>query len=127
MAEVFGHDSVECGACGQHMRLVAGWETPLALKCECGEYFYALHRGMSAIRSCAPKDPARAFALVLPVRGIGAVKPEAKPWLDLKERWQAILDRATPSSTLGRQAREHIDRIDRQLARLDGLPARRKP
>lgn len=44
----------------------------------------------------------------------------AQPWLDLGAKWQAILDRELPTSPMGRRAREVLDYIDTQLARLSG-------
>ncbi len=40
-------------------------------------------------------------------------------WLDSREQWQEILDRSLPTSAIAHQAREHLDYIDGQLARLN--------
>jgi len=62
------HVDHESGAaCGGTMQLEAGSETAFMLRChDCGEYFYAANRGLSAIRCCLPTDYDAALALVLP-------------------------------------------------------------
>jgi hypothetical protein len=44
----------------------------------------------------------------------------ARPWLEAREKWVAILDCASPNSTVGKIARENIAWIDLSLRRLDG-------
>ena len=57
-------DSVKCPSCDEgQMALVVGWETPWALRCECGEYFYCLG-SISAVRVRAPADREAAAAMI---------------------------------------------------------------
>lgn len=44
----------------------------------------------------------------------------ARPWLALREQWQAILDSAAPGSAMSRRAPEVLHYIDTQLGRLSG-------
>ena len=49
------------------MQREVGRETAFTLRCpDCGEYFYAAHRGLIAFRCCCPTDLDAAFMLVLP-------------------------------------------------------------
>lgn len=50
------------------------------------------------------------------------VQEIVRPWLESREKWQDIYDRSLPTSRSAHEAREHLDEIDRQLARLSGRP-----
>jgi hypothetical protein len=46
-----------------------------------------------------------------------------RPWLDAAAKWQKILDSSIPGSAPALIARERLDYIDTQLARLAGTPS----
>ncbi len=55
---------------------------------------------------------------------IAATRPDVReivrPWVELREKWQAILDLSVPLSPRAVEAQGYLDWIDNQIARAYG-------